>query len=510
VRYSTNGVPDASFDTDGIIATKFDSSNDLSAKLLIQPDHKVITIGIEKTYTMNTLGKEFIAMSRTNPDGSLDSTFGVNGKAVSDFGQNFSKIKSAALQQDGKILISCELEVFGNPSESFLVRYNTDGSLDSNFGNNGRTTQDYLAAVLPLPGGKISIASRVFDAQNNPFLNLKRLNIDGSVDATFNNDILVGFSGFVYGSIYSTLQPDGKIVVVASIPNQEGKIGFYKIRYNSDGTVDPSYANGLNVFETNCLANGIFLKDDGKIYVTGKSGVYDPVNQTYFSEFLVACFDTNGNLDSNYGSAGVATSLLDNVYNSIQSVTMQPDGKFIVALTKVEPNLANPTPETYNIVVTRFNFEGGNDIDFGSNGTIETSFFDGYDEAVAVALQSDNKIVLACTTNTGMNRDFGLIRFTNAILSTENFNIDSNFNCVLFPNPTQNTLNIKFPENVGVNINKITIVNLLGQIVTEVNNKSNSYTNGPESIDVGYLQKGIYIVLLQTNYGVWNDKFVKE
>ena len=511
VRYSTNGVPDVSFDNDGIIAQKFDSSNDLCAKLLIQPDDKIITVGIKKIVTINTVGKDFIAMSRTNTDGSLDSTFGTAGKVVSDLGQDYTIINNAVLQQDGKILVSCQTATFGNSFyDYFLIRYNNNGSLDTNFGTNGKIILTYVTAILPLPNGKIIIASQVSDAQVNPFLNLKRLNNDGSLDSTFNNNVLVNIDGFINGSIYSTLQSDGKIVVVASIPNQQGKTGFYKIRYNSDGTVDTSYANGLIFFENSSLVYGVFLRNDGKIYVTGKSGSYDLVNQIYSSEFLAACFDTNGNLDSNYGVNGVARSLLGNVYNIVQSVAMQPDGKFIVALTKPELNPANPTPETYNVVVSRFNSEGGNDADFGTNGAIETSFFDSYDEAFDVALQSDNMIVVACTTDTGANRDFGLIRFTNNALGNENFNINSSFNCILFPIPTQNALNIKFPENVSVNVNKIAIVNSLGQTVIEQSNKSNSNYNGIESIDVTYLQKGIYIVLLQTNYGNWNGKFVKE
>ena len=509
VRYSTNGVPDVSFDNDGIIASKFDSSNDVSSKLLIQPDDKIITIGTKITNVINTLGKELIALSRTNTDGSLDTTFGTNGKVVSDLGQDYSKIKNAIVQQDGKILVSCQTGTFGNVNEYSLIRYNNNGSLDTTFGNNGKTATGYLTTILSLPDGKIISASQVFDAQDNPFLNLKRLNNDGSLDSTFENDLLVTISGVINGSIYSTLQSDGKIVVVASVPNQEGKIGFYKIRYHSDGTIDTSYANGLTIFENSCAANGIFLRNDGKIYVTGKSNGYDLVNQNYFSEFLAACFDANGNLDSNYSTDGVATSLMGNEYNSIQSVAMQADGKFIVALTKLEQNPANPTPETYNVVVTRFNFEGGNDIGFGTNGVIETSFFDGYDEAFSVALQSDNSIVVACTTDTGINRDFGLIRLTNNILGNENFTINTRFNCMLFPNPTHNTLNIKFSENT-VDVNKITIINSLGQIVTAQNNKSNSNYYGIKNIDVAHLQKGIYIVLLQTNYGVWNGKFFKE
>ncbi|HMK06401.1 MAG TPA: T9SS type A sorting domain-containing protein, partial [Flavobacterium sp.] len=72
----------------------------------------------------------------------------------------------------------------------------------------------------------------------------------------------------------------------------------------------------------------------------------------------------------------------------------------------------------------------------------------------------------------------------------------------LYPNPAKEILNIELPTNIDVTITGGTITNLLGQTVyqSEIANK----------IDVSNLQKGIYIVSLQTNYGDWNGKFVKE
>lgn len=510
VCYLSNGAPDVSFDQDGIISSKFDASNDLCAQVLIQPDDKAITLGTQKTFPLNTLGKELIALSRTNPDGSLDTTFGTNGQVITDLGQDYSKIKNATLQPDGKILVSCEIATFGNVTENFLIRYNNNGSLDTSFGNNGKTNLDYVTSVLALANGKIMIASEVFDAENNPLLQVKRLNHDGSADSTFNNNLLVNIDGLVYGSIYSVMQTDGKMVVMASVQNQDGKVGFYKIRYLSDGSIDPSYTHGLHLFEYNCFANGIFLKNNGKIYATAKSAGYDLVNQISVSDFLVACFDTNGQLDATYGSGGVATTSLNNEYNIIQSVARQADDKFIVALTKLELNPANPTPETYNVVVSRFNSEGGTDLDFGNNGVIETSFFDRYDEVFSLALQSNHKIVLACTTNTGTNRDFGLIRLTNNVLSNENFHTDTRVNTLLFPNPTQNILNIKLPENPAVQVHKMAVISSLGQTVLEQNGQDIAQEQYIKSINVTHLPKGIYFVLLQTNEGVLNAKFIKK
>lgn len=74
----------------------------------------------------------------------------------------------------------------------------------------------------------------------------------------------------------------------------------------------------------------------------------------------------------------------------------------------------------------------------------------------------------------------------------------------LYPNPTQNTLNIKLPENIEVNVTGISITNSLGQIVQETK------TENTITIDVSHLQTGLYFISLTTNYGIWNGKFVKE
>ena len=74
----------------------------------------------------------------------------------------------------------------------------------------------------------------------------------------------------------------------------------------------------------------------------------------------------------------------------------------------------------------------------------------------------------------------------------------------LYPNPTKNSLNIKLPENIEISVNNIKIANALRQIVLEQNSENTT------SIDVSNLQTGIYIVSLQTNYGNWKGKFVKE
>jgi Secretion system C-terminal sorting domain len=71
-----------------------------------------------------------------------------------------------------------------------------------------------------------------------------------------------------------------------------------------------------------------------------------------------------------------------------------------------------------------------------------------------------------------------------------------------YPNPATSILNIELPTNIDITITSCGIINLLGQTVYQ------SITNN--KIDVSQLKQGIYVVSLQTNYGNWNGKFVKE
>ena len=79
----------------------------------------------------------------------------------------------------------------------------------------------------------------------------------------------------------------------------------------------------------------------------------------------------------------------------------------------------------------------------------------------------------------------------------------------LYPNPAKEWLNIELPTNIALQIKNITISNLLGQVVyNDVIPRDLGMTNVP--VAVNGFQNGIYIVSLETNYGKWNGKFVKE
>jgi uncharacterized delta-60 repeat protein len=120
-------------------------------------------------------------------------------------------------------------------------------------------------------------------------------------------------------------------------------------------------------------------------------------------------YGTNGVLKTFLGDQ------MSSLYSIVKTVLRQVDGKFLVGLTRHEQNPGNILFELYDFAVYRFNTNGDYDNSFGSAGKVFTSFFNKYDEVFSMAIQDDHKIVLAGTTDNGTTRDFALTRLQNCI-----------------------------------------------------------------------------------------------
>src|SRR5262249_19737343 len=144
-----------------------------------QSDGKIIVAG----YSVNeqTFAGGF-ALVRYNADGSLDKTFGTGGKGITDLGRA-DRASGVGLQSDGKIVAAGR--AYTTTYKFALARYNTDGSLDSNFGTGGTVLTDFgggngATSVALQSDGKIVAAGDGYSGGNN--FALARYNADGSLD----------------------------------------------------------------------------------------------------------------------------------------------------------------------------------------------------------------------------------------------------------------------------------------------------------------------------------------
>jgi uncharacterized delta-60 repeat protein len=216
VRYNSNGTLDATFGTGGKTTTPFGVPSVAGTNSLrIQRDGKIVVAGA--TF-VNNVGN--FALARYNSNGTLDTTFGTGGRVVTDFGAD-DHVFSVALQADGKIVAA------GIKGADFaLARYNTNGTLDGTFGTGGKVVTDFAGSgdlamgVAIRPDGKIVAVGRtsVPFPQNSAFA-VARYNSNGTLDTSFGNGgkattSFVGSSGDQAFSV--AIQSDGKTVVGGS------------------------------------------------------------------------------------------------------------------------------------------------------------------------------------------------------------------------------------------------------------------------------------------------------
>ena len=142
------GDLDTSFDSDGKVTTEVGSTFDVARSVAIQSDGKIVAAG----YSDNGSNDDF-ALVRYNTDGSLDASFDGDGKVTTAIGSGTDQAFSVAIQSDGKIVAAGD-SYNGSNDDFALVRYNTDGSLDTSFDSDGKVTTaigSVMTMLTPLP-----------------------------------------------------------------------------------------------------------------------------------------------------------------------------------------------------------------------------------------------------------------------------------------------------------------------------------------------------------------------
>jgi uncharacterized delta-60 repeat protein len=376
-RYGADGSLDASFGEGGRQTTEFGAFTGGASAVELQRDGKIVVAG----------GGGF-AMARYEADGSLDVTFGEDGKQTTDFEDGPPFATDMALDGDGGIV------VVGGQARFSIARYGSDGILDPVFSEDGRQTAEFdgsdsAKAVAIQPDGTIvAVGTNGFGC-----LAGGRLAPDGSLLASFGDDPgqNADCDGLFRFGVGAVVQPDGKIVAVGASSSQaDGYSDFFVARYDPDGSLDPGFGDD-GVQTTNFgvasidVPLDVVLQPDGKIVVAGQT---DPQDETSRSAFALARYNVDGSLDVNFGDGGKQVTQFEGGSAVAHGVALQQDGK-IVAVGETGGDFA----------VVRYNPDGSPDGAFGSGGQQTTEFgdyteFGEYAIATDVALQADGRIVV--------------------------------------------------------------------------------------------------------------------
>jgi uncharacterized delta-60 repeat protein len=349
--------------------------------------------------------------------GDLDPAFGTGGKVSVDLARN--EIATAvAVQSDGKIVAAGAFETKKKSYDFALVRYNYDGNLDASFGSNGATGLDFFGnydfahGVAIQPDGKIVVAGEVHDAVDGYF-GVARFNVDGSLDGTFGGDgtVTTKFFDMADPAFALALQSDGKIVVGGFAFNSAGDTSydFALARYNADGSLDTSFGEGGKVVTD-------FAKNVDILYALGvqqdgkivAAGYAELSEDTLSRDFAVARYNPDGSLDTSFGGDGRITTDIFGERDEAYALALTSDGKVIVAGYGGEAVAAK------DFAIVQYTSAGTLDDSFGSDGRVTTDFFGDMDSAFGVAIQANGKVLAAgyaLISSSMESRDFALARY---------------------------------------------------------------------------------------------------
>ena len=410
---AAEGDLDLAFGNGGRVFTNFAGNNDdYGFAIALPPNGRIIVVGQSGVYPLF-----HSALARYTNTGELDQTFGTGGKVIAALDAGGDGLDAVTLQPDGKIVAAGSL-IHDNWTTAFLLaRFNSDGSLDTTFGNQGVTVTGFGdgstdgRAIVLQPDGKIIVAG-VSGAGPYSELNdfaLARYNANGSLDPAFGTGgkLKTHFPGVYNTGSNATavaLQSDGKIIVAGRYKNEGSYREFALARYNANGSLDPSFGSGgmltTSMGAGDSAALSIVLLPNGRIVLTG-----------YFTaghrnhDFALACYSPNGTLDQSFGNGGRVNTDFSGASDDIASdVAFQSDGKLIVAgQTGLYPS--------FDVALARYNTAGQLDLTFGIGGKVSSNF-GSRDEGYSVAIQGDGRVVVAGISDpTGGTFDFMVARY---------------------------------------------------------------------------------------------------
>ena len=395
------GELDRSFSGDGKKTTRFTGGENYGGDVAVQADGKIVVVG--QVLRPSGLQPGKIAVARLNTNGTLDATFGGDGRVTTKITHD-ADASAVVIQPDGRILVAGRGA--GNGGRFLLVRYRRNGRLDRTFSGDGKkfvnftAGEDYAFALSLQGDGKIVAAGAARVWSNRATFAIARFNNDGSLDSSFSVDgkVRTNFTTKVDQARGLAIQPDGKIVTAggAAISSHTPGSMFALARYNTDGTLDSSFgADGKLTFSfggDDEVAHGVAIQADSRIVVAGTGGVD--------TDFAVARLESDGTPDAGFGTTGqVLTSFTNSWDGASGGLAIQADGDIVAA----------GHADFHRFALVRYESDGSLDTTFSGDGKVVTRFSCCATAADGVAIQADGNIVAA--GDQGEHRSFAVARY---------------------------------------------------------------------------------------------------
>lgn len=458
---------------------------------IFDSNENIISAGVNNQGT----GGWHLNITKTNKNGILDTSFGTNGKVTTIIEQS-AYPNDITVQPDGKIIVVGSLHLVSGGGAGFVVRYNSNGTLDQTFGTNGTyllASANQFYSVLLLSNGSIMLGGNTNNINARGIL--VKLDTNGIIDTIFGtNGILpLDSMGFQFTLGKAVLLSDNKILCIGdeNTDSTNQKAAYCKI--DTQGNFDNLFGqNGKvvtdiynNLPNTSESLRNVKELPNGAIILEG--GI---LGQFYNSNILLK-INANGSIDTTFGTNGVVNHLYPRI-----AFEVQPDGKIIIGGTK----LLNSNDARYSI--TRFTASGVLDTSFNNgNGFVDINPSLGSDGLQYIKLQSNDSLIIGGSSKINSVSNFTLARILLDTPLSVNEPLEQFIK--VYPNPVKDRLFIEDSEGI---IKSIKIFNNTSKLIKTFSEPTESV----HKIDTNFAN-GIYHIIIETKDGrTINKKIIKK
>ena len=439
----------------------FDGDGIVTTDFGSSTDDRARTIAVQSDGKIVVAGKSNskFAIARYHPDGSLDTDFSNDGKQTTNFpGSSFDEGKSIAFQSNGRILLA-GISTTGTNADFAIARYLSNGTLDNSFSSDGMATaaigagSDEGKSVVLQKDGKIIVAGQSFNGIDNDFA-VVRFDNSGLLDPTF------GTNGKVTVD-FSNSNDEGNCVQLQA----DGKIvvvgfstnaneDFAVIRLNVNGSLDTTFSADGKV--TTSVLGDVDKGFSAAIQPDGKIVVSGLTQNGTDSDFATVRYTVNGALDTMFNKTGKVVTNINGLSNNATCVSLQNDGKIVVS---GKSTFGSGT----DFAVVRYHANGVIDSTFDIDGIVTTDMGSASDDAFSNAIQSDGKILVAGEVGSASNHNFAIVRYRNSTTAVDEAIFPTSA-IKIYPNPNSGMLTIELKGSI-IQPAELRIYNMFGRFV---------------------------------------------
>ena len=491
VVFSQPGTLDTTFGTDGKVSNNF-GQNNVTYDSKLQSDGKILVVG----NTFSTAPGSSFLVTRYLPNGDLDSTFGTLGFVTTLFG-NHCSAHAVAIQDDGKIVVAGNTYPTagtGSDSNIMVVRYTKAGTLDLTFAENG-------IRVLNIPSNQ-SINSILLQENGNiilggSFTHLDNPNADTFGLVRFMSDGTLDATFGENGYVYTPTIPRGEILDMKFIDGEDIiAVGrrhiiskYLMVRYTSDGQVVNSFGSNNNGIVEVAYNNNAQLN---KLAISADNNLFiagSTFNNIKYNGFITK-YNANGIIDSTFGTNGIILRDFGNTSTGISKSSFANDICIDLNNNLIVGYSVGSTND-YDFGLESYSLSGVVNPNFGINGYFTTNFGEGHEYFSTMLIQQDNKIVMSGSKGLQV-----VARVNNSEFLSSNSFIKKIDKVKVSPNPFNNfdILELEIRKTGSLNVD---LLNFNGMLIsTLITNKVLSLDKNIEKLNLSDLNlaSGIYLL----------------